>query len=174
MPPSKEPVSRDESAVAAFVEAFGATLTAAGLQRLVARVVAVMLADEDGRVTAAEIAEQLHVSRAAVSGAVAFLREHCFVTVQRQPGTRRDVYVLQADAWHDVTLAKAAMMGYLADQLDRGVAAVGGPDTDAGRRLAYSAEFYRFVAARMDELMEAWKSQRHTLREQLLEDMSAE
>lgn len=159
---------RDEIAVSAFVETFAATLTAAGMQRLVARVVALMLTDEDGRMTASEIGAALHVSPAAVSGAMAFLREYGFVTTERERGTRRDVHVIHTDAWHDVTLSKTAMMGYLVDQLERGVSAVGGMPTRAGRRLAYSAEFYRFIAADMARLVAEWESRRGQLREQYL------
>lgn len=163
------PSSRDESKVTTFVETFGATLTAAGMQRLVGRVVALLLTDDDGRMTAAEIQEALHVSRAAVSGAMTFLHAYGFVTKERERGTRRDVYVLQTDTWHDVTLQKAAVIGYLVDQLERGVEAVGGPHTQAGRRLAYSAEFYRFVAEEMEHIIERWEERRAELRPRYLE-----
>lgn len=162
--------ARDEVAVSAFVETFGATLNAAGMQRSVGRVVALMLTDEDGRMTAAEIAEALHLSPAAVSGAMAFLREYGFVTTERERGTRRDVYVLHTDTWHDVTLSKTAMMGYLVDQLERGLAAVGGTSTRAGRRLAYSAQFYRFIVDHMDRLVAEWEAQRSELRRAYLDD----
>ena len=169
-PEAPPPAPRDEHAVAAFVETFGATLTAAGMQRLVARVVALMLADDDGRMTAAEIGAALHVSPGAVSGAMSFLREYGFVTTERERGSRRDVYVLHTDTWHDVTLARAAMLGYLVDQLQRGVDAVGGVQTRAGRRLAYSVEFYRFIAVEMDRLIASWESRREQLRAQFPND----
>lgn len=163
-----EPTTRDEAQVATFVETFGATLTAAGMQRLVGRVIALMLADEDGRMVAAEIQDALRVSRAAVSGAMTFLHTYGFVTKERERGTRRDVYVLQTDTWHDVTLQKAAVIDYLVDELERGVTAVGGPETGAGRRLAYSAEFYRFVAEEMAGIIERWDERRTELRERYL------
>jgi DNA-binding transcriptional ArsR family regulator len=129
------------------------------MQRLVARVVALMLADDDGRMTAAEIGAALHVSPGAVSGAMSFLREYGFVTTERERGSR-----------HDVTLARAAMLGYLVDQLQRGVDAVGGVQTRAGRRLAYSVEFYRFIAVEMDRLIASWESRREQLRAQFPND----
>ena len=156
--------ARDETAVSAFVETFGATLRAAGLPRLVARVVALMLTDEDGRMTAAEIGAALHVSPGAVSGAMSFLCEYRFVTREREPGSRRDIYVLHTDAWHETTLRKAAMIDYLQDQLARGVEAVGGEGTRAGRRLAYSVEFYRYVGEEMRRLVAGWQERRDQLR----------
>ncbi len=161
---------RDAAAVDAFVETFGATLQVAGMQRIVARVVALMLADEDGRMTAAEVRDALHVSAAAVSNAMTFLTTYGFVTKERERGGRRDLYVLHTDTWHDVTLQKAAMIGYLVDQLERGVDAVGGAGTEAGRRLAYSADFYRFVAAQLDRLVGEWEQQRPGIRGRYFED----
>ncbi len=161
--------ARDEAAVTTFVETFGATLTAAGMQRLVGRVIALLLTDDDGRMTAAEIQQALHISRAAVSGAMTFLHAYGFVTKERERGSRRDVYVLQTDTWHDVTLQKAAVIGYLVDQLERGVAAVGGPATPAGRRLAYSVEFYRFVAEEMDGIIARWEERRDEVRPRYLD-----
>lgn len=162
-------VQRDEVAVEAFVETFGATLVATGLPRLVARVTALMLADEDGRMTASEIRQALHISAAGVSGAIGFLHEYGFVRKERERGSRRDVYVLQPDTWHDVNLRKMLMIGYLVDQLQRGVQAVGGEQTAAGRRLAYSAQFYRFVADEMEHLIARWEARKPELKARYLD-----
>ena len=66
---------RDEVAVRRFVERLGSVLHAAGLPRLPSRVFAVLMADEDGTMTAAELADALAVSPAAVSGAVRYLQQ---------------------------------------------------------------------------------------------------
>ena len=86
---------------ARFVERFGSALTEAGMQRLPSRVFAALLADEDGRMTAAEIGEALSVSAASVSGAVRHLQQMRMIHREREPGTRRDVYVVADDAWHE-------------------------------------------------------------------------
>src|SRR5690349_24931008 len=85
-----------------FVERFGSELTAAGMQRLPSRVFACLLADDDGRMTAAEIGEALSVSPASVSGAVRSLQQVRMIHREREPGSRRDVYVVADDAWHDI------------------------------------------------------------------------
>lgn len=162
--PNRDPEGRrDEAEVAAFVEMFGATLAASGMPRLPARIVPLMLADEDGRMTSAEICAALSVSPAAVSGAMSFLHGYGFVRKERLPGGRRDVYVLQTDVWHTTTLHKTAVIEYLADQLERGLHAVGGPTTQAGRRVALSVEFYRFVAEATADLIERWELRRAEL-----------
>ena len=51
--------------------------------------------------TSAELAEILGVSAAAVSGAISTsLSADRFVRRERERGSRRDVYVVDDDAWH--------------------------------------------------------------------------
>src|SRR3954462_2829232 len=94
------PETRDDRAVSAYVERLGDTLTAAGMPRLAARVFAQLLADDDGRMTAAELTASLDVSPAEVSGALLSLTQTYLIGKERERGSRRDVYVVQADAWH--------------------------------------------------------------------------
>jgi len=80
--------ARDDRAVSAYVERFGDTLTDAGMPRLAARVFAQLLADEDGRMTAAELTEALEVSPAAISGAVRYLTQTYMIGKERERGSR--------------------------------------------------------------------------------------
>ena len=61
---------RDGAAVRRFIERFALDLADAGMPRMPARVFAAILSAEDGRCTAAELAQLLRVSPAAVSGAL--------------------------------------------------------------------------------------------------------
>src|SRR5690349_10276726 len=121
-----------------FVERFGSALTAAGMQRLPSRVFAVLLADPDGRMTAAEIGEALSVSAGSVSGAVRSLQQMRMIHREREPGSRRDVFVVADDAWHDVMINSSATYDPLTQALREGVEQVGGQGTTAGNRLALS------------------------------------
>ena len=76
-------VARDEAGIQRFVEHLGGLYEASGMARLPARLMARFLIDEDGRMTSAEIAEQLQVSPAAVSSASA-----CRHPERRRPGSR--------------------------------------------------------------------------------------
>ena len=58
--------TRDEAAVRRFVERFALDLTDAGMPRMPARVFAAILSTEEGRCTAAELAQMLQVSPAAI------------------------------------------------------------------------------------------------------------
>ena len=154
---------RRTAAQARFVERFGSDLTAAGMQRLPSRVFACLLADDDGRMTAAEIGEALSVSPASVSGAVRSLQQMRMIHREREPGSRRDVYVVADDAWHDVMMNSANIYGPLAQTLRDGVDQVGGEGTSAGARLALSVAFLEFVTVEMQQLSERWDKRRAEL-----------
>jgi predicted transcriptional regulator len=157
-PSDAEGVERDR-----FVERFGSALTAAGMQRLPSRVFACLLAQDTGRMTAAEIGDALSVSPASVSGAVRSLQQVRMIHREREPGTRRDVYVVADDAWHDVMMNTSAVYGPLTQTLREGVALVGGPGSQAGDRLALSVAFLEFVTEEMAGLAERWEKRRAEL-----------
>jgi predicted transcriptional regulator len=146
-----------------FVERFGSTLTEAGLQRLPSRVFAALLADEDGRMTAAEIGDVLSVSPASVSGAVRYLQQMRMIHREREQGTRRDVYVVADDAWHDMMLNTPRIYEPMTTVLRDGVDLVGGRTTSAGKRIALSVDFLQFVTEEMGSIAERWDKRRAEL-----------
>ncbi len=154
---------RDEQAVGTYVERLGDVLTDAGMPRLASRVFARLLADDDGRMTAAELADALHVSPAAISGAVRYLTHTSLIGKERERGTRRDVYVVQADAWHEAMMSRERIMRPLLASMSAGVEAVGGPATPAGQRLQLSADFMEFFTDRLGALQAEWAQRRATL-----------
>jgi len=147
---------RDDRAVSAYVERFGDTLTDAGMPRLASRVFAQLLADDDGRMTAAELTEALDVSPAAISGAVRYLTQTYLIGKERERGSRRDVYVVQADAWHGAMLSRDRVLAQIETSLRAGVPAVGGLGTAAGRRLQLSVAFLEFLGDRLGALEGEW------------------
>ena len=146
-----------------FVERFGSALTAAGMQRLPSRVFAALLADDDGRMTAAELGEVLSVSPASVSGAVRYLQQMRMIHREREQGSRRDVYVVADDAWHDMMMNSASVYAPLTQSLSEGIDQVGGRGTTAGDRLALSVAFLEFVTEEMQQLSERWDKRRAEL-----------
>lgn len=151
---------RDEPAVSAYVERFGNTLTEAGMPRLASRVFAQLLADDDGRMTAAELTDALAVSPAAVSGAVRYLTQVSLIGKERERGSRRDVYVVHTDAWHEAIMNRDHILGQLAAGMQAGVDAVGGMETAPGQRLRLSIEFLDFVATSMAAMSAEWERRR--------------
>src|SRR5215204_5900906 len=101
---------RDEEAVQRFVERCALTLTEAGIPRMPARVFVVLLVSDDGRRTAAELAEMLKVSPAAVSNAVRYLQQVRLAVREREPGERRDHYRLYNDTWYEAVTQRDEML----------------------------------------------------------------
>ena len=55
---------------------------------------------------AAELAAQLNVSPAAISGAVRYLIQVGLTSREREPGSRRDVFRVHEDAWYDAAIRR--------------------------------------------------------------------
>lgn len=149
--------ARDERAVAAYVERFGDSLTEAGMPRLASRVFARVLADDDGRMTAVELTEALDVSPAAISGAVRYLAQVGMIGKERERGSRRDVYVVQSDAWHRAMMRRDRVMAQLEVGVRAGFEAVGGLDSPAGRRLHLTLEFLEFITEKLGAIHQEWE-----------------
>ncbi|HEX2811002.1 MAG TPA: MarR family transcriptional regulator [Kineosporiaceae bacterium] len=144
-----------EHRVQRFVEGFAMSLVAAGVPRMPARVFVQLLATDAGRLTAAELAEQLVASPAAISGAVRYLMQVNLVAREREPGSRRDHYVVQDDVWYHATVRKDQLLAGLMSQLDVGIQALGpGP---AANRLLESRAFFAFVEKEMPLLLDRWE-----------------
>src|SRR5262249_16563155 len=81
-----------EDSLHAFLERFASVLVAAGFPAMPARVFAALHVTDSGRLTAAELADMLRISPAAVSGAVRYLSGLGLVHRERVPGSRRGHY----------------------------------------------------------------------------------
>jgi DNA-binding transcriptional regulator GbsR (MarR family) len=137
-----------------FVQHAAGDMVAQGFPRMPAYVLMALTGNDEGRMTAAELSEELGVSPAAVSTAVAYLTRIGFVRTQTLPGTRRHVYVVP-DAWYTVTLTEpryraiAMQVRIAAEKLDPG---------PARQRVEQMAEFYEFLDDRMPALLAEWNS----------------
>jgi DNA-binding transcriptional regulator GbsR (MarR family) len=147
---------------AAFVERLGAALTSAGLARLPSRIFAAVLVDEDGRMTAAEIGEALGVSPAAVSGAVKYLDGVGMVRRERERGSRRDVFVVDDEAWHDTLLQADNIYRPMITALGQGIEDLG-PADPARTRLIVSREFLQFILEELHGINDRWAARRREI-----------
>ncbi|MFE2478661.1 GbsR/MarR family transcriptional regulator [Streptomyces sp. NPDC001194] len=155
-------VRSDEAAVSRFVERFAAQLTEAGMQRMASRVFAQLLASDRGSMTSAELSEALQISPAAVSGAVAYLSQVTMVSREREPGSRRDRYVLHNELWYETFTRRDQVLSLFEKTLRDGAAGVG-TDTPAGARMAETAAFFAFLQGEMHAMMDRWRAHRATL-----------
>ncbi|MEV6727695.1 MULTISPECIES: MarR family transcriptional regulator [unclassified Streptomyces] len=153
---------RSEEAVSRFVERFAAQLTEAGMQRMASRVFAQLLASDSGAMTSAELSEALQISPAAVSGAVAYLTQVTMISREREPGSRRDRYVLHNELWYATFTRRDQVLTLFEKTLRDGVAGLGA-NSPAGVRMAETAEFFEFLQGEMAGMMDRWRAHRATL-----------
>jgi DNA-binding transcriptional regulator GbsR (MarR family) len=124
------------------------------------RVFVALLVSDDGRRTAAELAEMLRVSPAAVSNAVRYLQQVRLVAREREPGERRDNYrVYSGDTRYEVITRRDEMLTHWQEDLREGIEAVGA-DTPAGKRLEETRLFYEFMHSELPLLIEKWRKLR--------------
>jgi predicted transcriptional regulator len=130
---------RDDDAVRRYTEQFGNLLAETGWPRM----------------AAAELSDQLQASPAAVSGAVNYLLQLRLATREREPGSRRDVYVVQDDAWYQTMMTENASLIRWSDSL-RKVLDASGDGTDAHYRIRISLGFIDFIGEEVKGLSERW------------------
>jgi DNA-binding transcriptional regulator GbsR (MarR family) len=148
---------RDEAEVRRFVERFALTMVESGMPRMPARVFAALLASEKGKLTAAELASALHVSPASISGAVRYLAQVGMIARERDPGERRDHYVVYADLWSAMSVQRDQALARWVKDLASGIDAVGA-GTRAGRRLDETRRYFEFLREEMPRLMARWQA----------------
>jgi DNA-binding transcriptional regulator GbsR (MarR family) len=145
------------------VERVATLLTDGGMPRMASRVFAYALADDADRYTAADFAEQLQVSPAAVSGAVRYLLSTRLLYKDREPGTRADVYrIYDDDVWSAIMGARLPMLE-MWEQAVAEAAEMIGPEHRGGRRLRETEEFFRFSRLELAATLERWREHRKTL-----------
>jgi DNA-binding transcriptional regulator GbsR (MarR family) len=151
--------ARDDAAVSAFVERFSSVLVDVGWPRMPARVFVTLLASETTALTAAQLAERLQVSPAAISGAVRFLLQLGLANRDREPGSRRDVFGVDDEVWFRVVERRMRETTKWGVHLSAGLAAVG-EQTPAATRLSEMIDFFNFLDEEMPDLLQRWHEQR--------------
>lgn len=140
-------------------ERAAAMLAAAGMARMPSRVMMALVGSPDEGYTAAELADRLGVSPAAVSGAVRYLVSMRLIQRLSRPGDRRDRYDLTDDAWSGMITSNAPLYAALATHMDR----IADENADAPLSVARArevADFLRYLAERMPRLAAEWRAGR--------------
>ncbi|MEU5954317.1 MarR family transcriptional regulator [Streptomyces sp. NPDC047525] len=145
--PRREPAApadaygRDPDAVRDFAEQLAALMVRTGVPRMAARVLARLITDDSGSLTAADLVRRLRVSAASVSKAVGYLEGLEVIGRVRDPGHRRERYVIDDDVWLSAWMASAQKHAMWAETAQRGVDVLDAA-TPAGSRLAQMSQFF--------------------------------
>ncbi|GAA3107010.1 GbsR/MarR family transcriptional regulator [Streptosporangium carneum] len=127
-----------------------------GLPRMTARVLICLLLTDDGRLTAAELVRRLRVSPASVSTAVGYLTDQGVIRRERDPRRRRDIYVMDDDAWYSSAVHSSRRTLEVAEVTKR-AAEDFGLDTPVGRRLFAGGAFLERISLDMLVSAERWR-----------------
>ena len=145
-----------------FIEGFASVLTESGFPRMPARVFAALLATDSGRLTAAELAGLLHVSPAAISGAVSYLVQVNLASREAEPGSRREHYRVHNETWYEAIASKDQVLDRCERSLREGIDVVG-RETAAGARIAETLAFFEFIQTELPAMLERWRARKAEL-----------
>lgn len=148
------------SDLAQAVERLGNVLEDSGVPRMPARVFAYILAEDRDRYTAAELADGLQVSPAAISGAVRYLTHTHLVVKERRPSGRGDLYrVIDGDIWGTIMTARLPQMDHYIASLDK-AAALLEPGSAGRARVEETRDYFAFTRENMAGLADRWAAHR--------------
>jgi DNA-binding transcriptional regulator GbsR (MarR family) len=143
------------------VERFALLLVEAGMPRMPARVFAYLVLESNDGFAAGEMADALHVSPAAISGAVRYLMQARMIVRERNPGARRDHYRLHDDMWYESTLERVGLLRRWEQLLAETIELIG-PER-AGRSLLETRAFLAFLQEAYPDIMERWRERKRAL-----------
>ncbi|GAA4553345.1 GbsR/MarR family transcriptional regulator [Amycolatopsis samaneae] len=130
-----------------------------GLQRMTARVLAMLLFVEQETVTAGELAELLEASPGSISTALKSLSAVGLVEKVPAPGSRREHFRFPDEGWATLMSTQNAVVGQMQDAAETGIKAVG-RKSRAGERLADMQDFYAHVMREMPAVIDRWRENR--------------
>ncbi|MCD2497994.1 GbsR/MarR family transcriptional regulator [Microbacterium nymphoidis] len=146
----------DEHRAVEAAEKAAAVMTAAGMARMPARVLMALVAAPADGYTAAQLAERLGVSAAAISGAVTYLHRLHFIERLSRPGTRVVQYAVVRETFYGSITSNAPIYARMAAFIDE-IAAAHSGDAAASARATEMADFFRFLAERFPQLIDEWR-----------------
>lgn len=144
---------------AQFVEDVSVFMSGMGIPRMPSRVFSLLLSSDEETLTAAELAERLEVSPAAISGAVRQLTQLRMVRRSRRPGERKDRFGIAPHVWEDMMSMESTAYSPLITMCDQALEQVDFGEASR-RRIEDTRDFMAFLLEQMPLLMDKWRSQR--------------
>ena len=156
---------RDRDQVLSFIERFASVQIDSGIPRMPARVFAALLATDSARLSAAELADLLEASPAAISGAVRYLTSVGMAYREGEPGSRRHHYRVPDNVWDEVMRIRDRVMERWAAIFREGKEILGA-DTPAGMRMADSVDYFEFVSSELPAVTARWQERKASMSQQ--------
>ncbi len=144
-------------------EQLALVLTSHGLQRMTARVLAALLFTEQPTTTAGDLADRLHASSGAISGAIKMLTSVGLVERTPAPASRRDHYRLRDNAWAVLYSSQNDVLDAMLSAAEVGIAATPSKSL-AHQRLTQMRDFYEFLLSEIPSLVERWQKRSRSSR----------
>jgi predicted transcriptional regulator len=160
--PAAEPKGPDAANLLRYIERFASLLIALGVPPMPARVFGTLLVTDSGRLTAAELASTLVVSRAAISDGVRYLTGLGLIHREREPGSRRDYYRMPDDVWITMLSLRDQTLVRWSGLLREGIDLIGA-GTPAGARMAEHAAYVEFVSKELPGVVQRWAEYKASL-----------
>jgi DNA-binding transcriptional regulator GbsR (MarR family) len=157
MPARQIPAGAAAQQIRRYVERFAGVLTTAGLPRMPALVFVCLYTTDAESMTAAELAQRLDVSLAAISAAVRFLAPAGIIVRERPAGQRQDRFRVDDDVWLNIMRQRETALAKWQEQIRDGVE-VTGRDSRAGRRLDESLAFFDFMRSELTDMLARWEA----------------
>jgi DNA-binding transcriptional regulator GbsR (MarR family) len=136
-------------------EQLALVLSTHGMQRMTARVLAALLFTEQPTMTMGELADRLHASSGAISGALKMLTAVGLVERVPAPSSRRDHYRLRDNAWAVQYTNQNEVTAAVVRAAEAGIAVTDARGL-ARERLVQMRDFYNFLMEEIPALLDRW------------------
>lgn len=145
---------------AELVEQMSQMLAEAGLARIAGRVWAWLLICEPPQQTASDLAEQLHASRGAISGAVRTLATAGLIRRTSRPGDRREYFHVPAGSIIAVLNARLPVTTAWRRLAERGLDVLKDRPPASRARLQEVHDVYAFMEQELPSMLDRFLAQR--------------
>jgi MarR family len=141
-----------------FVEDVGRVFEAFGHSRMAGRVLGWLLIADPPRQSSRDIGVALGASKGAISVATRMLEAGGLATRVAVPNERGDYFELQPDAFQR-GLDQRDTMRVFRELMERGLTAVGDPDSPRAERLRKTRDWYAFLERELPALSERFSAE---------------
>jgi DNA-binding transcriptional regulator GbsR (MarR family) len=127
-----------------------------GLPRMAGRVFAALLIANPAEQSAEALAQVLHASRGAISGATSLLETMGLIDRVRKTGDRKDYFRNKPNAWHEAMRKEMMALSGFRKLTKRGLELLDSSDPEVSRGLREMHDMLIFMEREVPALFERW------------------